>query len=99
MSDKTLPPAITPVSFTRYADDFAGFAQDLGASFERFGFAVVADHGLDQARIDGVNAAAKAFFALPEDVKRRYIVAGGGGQRGYTAFGVEAAKGYDLVDL
>ncbi len=42
---------------------------------------------------------AKAFFALPDDVKRRWRVPGGGGQRGYTPFGVETAKGAALHDL
>ena len=36
-------------------------------SFARYGFAVIADHGLDQARIDAAIADAKAFFALPDD--------------------------------
>jgi isopenicillin N synthase-like dioxygenase len=39
------------------------------------------------------------FFALPEDVKRRYHVAGGGGARGYTPFGIETAKGAQHFDL
>ena len=91
--------AIQPVSYSRYASDFDGFAEDLGASFARYGFAVIADHGLDQRHIDAVNAAAKAFFALPEAVKRRYIIPGVNGQRGYTAFGVETAKGAEHSDL
>jgi isopenicillin N synthase-like dioxygenase len=90
--------AITPVSFQRYADDFEGFAADLGASFARYGFAVISDHDLDQARIDAALGAAKAFFALPETIKRRYIT-GVGGQRGYVPFGVETAKGARLADL
>jgi len=44
-------------------------------------------------------ASAKAFFALPEEIKRSYHVAGGAGQRGYTPFGVETAKGADHFDL
>lgn len=43
--------------------------------------------------------ATKSFFALPEDVKRRYRIEGGAGQRGYVPFGVEAAKGAAKVDL
>jgi isopenicillin N synthase-like dioxygenase len=78
---------------TRYEADFDGFARDLGASFERFGFAVVADHGLDEALLAKALADTKAFFALPDAVKRAYHQAGGGGQRGYTPFGVETAKG------
>ncbi|HEX8901741.1 isopenicillin N synthase family dioxygenase [Vitreimonas sp.] len=75
------------------------FAKAMGESYAEYGFAVVRDHGLDPALIDRALAATKAFFALPEDVKRRYHVQGGGGQRGYVPFGVEAAKGADKVDL
>ena len=87
------------ISFKRIDDDFAGFAADLGASFERYGFAVVADHGISQTLIDTALARAKAFFALPEAVKRAYVVQGGAGQRGFTPFGVETAKGDDRADL
>lgn len=84
---------------TRYGVDFEGFAQDLGASFQRYGFAVVADHGLDQAMLDEALAQTKAFFALPEYVKQSYHIPGGGGARGYTPFGIETAKGAQLHDL
>lgn len=90
---------IEPVSFHRYDTDFEGFARDLGASFARYGFAVISDHGLDQARIDAALADAKAFFALPEETKRAYHIVGGAGQRGYTPFGVETAKGAEHFDL
>lgn len=79
--------------------DAHGFAQAIGRSFERFGFAVVADHGIPADLIARAEAAAKAFFALPEDVKRGYHVAGGGGQRGYTPFRVETAKDATEADL
>jgi isopenicillin N synthase-like dioxygenase len=91
--------AIEPVSYARYDSDFDGFARDLSASFRRWGFAVVADHGLDQGLIDRANAAAKAFFALPEDEKRRCHLAGSGGSRGYTPFGIETAKDAKHHDL
>ncbi|KAK0329956.1 hypothetical protein LTR94_034696, partial [Friedmanniomyces endolithicus] len=82
-----------------YDTDFQAFSDQLGASFARYGFAVVADHGLDEARITAALDDAKAFFALPEDVKRRYHQPGTGGARGLTPFGVEAAKGAATVDL
>lgn len=75
------------------------FAQDMGESFARFGFAMVKDHGLDQALIDNAWAKAKAFFALPEDNKRAYHIKGSGGARGYTPFRTEIAKGADENDL
>jgi isopenicillin N synthase-like dioxygenase len=93
--------SIPPVSFKDFSRDFPGFSQALGGSFARFGFAVIAEHGLPQDRIDAALDAAKAFFALPDEVKRRYVV-GIGGQRGYTPFGVETAKGeahYDLKEF
>jgi len=75
------------------------FATALGQSFERFGFAMVRDHGLDPGLVGQGWALAKAFFALPEAVKGRYIVAGGAGQRGYTPFGREIAKDATTTDL
>ncbi|WP_309645801.1 2-oxoglutarate and iron-dependent oxygenase domain-containing protein [Phenylobacterium sp.] len=89
--------SIQPVSFQDFGRDFDGFSRDLGGSFARYGFAVISDHGLPQDRIDRAIAAAKAFFALPDEVKRRYV--GVGGQRGYTPFGIETAKDAQHFDL
>jgi isopenicillin N synthase-like dioxygenase len=91
--------AIEPVSLRLNDDDPAAFATALGASFARHGFAVVADHGLDQARLEAALADARTFFALPDAVKRESWVEGGKGQRGYTPFGVETAKGSRHADL
>lgn len=91
--------AVRPVSYARVEADFEGFARDLGRSFREIGFAVIEDHGLDQAAIDRAVGDAKAFFALPDATKRAYHVPGTGGARGYTPFGTEAAKDADVVDL
>jgi isopenicillin N synthase-like dioxygenase len=91
--------ALKPVSLRLQAADPDAFAKALGASFQRTGFGVVCDHGLDPALLARAHERIRAFFALPEEAKRRYHVKGGGGQRGYTPFGVEAAKGAALVDL
>jgi isopenicillin N synthase-like dioxygenase len=91
-------PGITPVSFTLYARDFDAFAAALGASFERYGFAIVSDHDLNQQNIDAALDDAKAFFALPDAIKRAHV-SGQGGQRGYIPFGKETAKGAALHDL
>jgi isopenicillin N synthase-like dioxygenase len=99
LNDLAAISTLEPVSFRLYGADFAAFAAALGRSFARYGFAVISDHGLDQARIDAAIADAKAFFALPEDVKLRYKLPGVSGQRGYTAFGVETAKGAAHFDL
>jgi isopenicillin N synthase-like dioxygenase len=99
MPDQSVPSAIPPVPLSLFDADFDVFSQKLGASFERYGFAVLGGHGLDPALLKRVDAATKAFFALPEDVKRRYHKAGTGGARGYTPFGVETAKGASHHDL
>ncbi len=76
-----------------------GFAAAFGSSFERFGFAVIADHGVPQDLIDRAWAETQALFALPEDEKRGHHAPGGGGARGYTPFKTEIAKGASAVDL
>ena len=91
--------SIAPVSFDGYTADFATFARNLGGAFERYGFAVVCDHGIGQTVIDEALAEAKAVFALPDAVKRAYAVPGGAGQRGYTPFGREGARDAALHDL
>ena len=89
---------VAALSLTNRGDS-AHFAASLGCSFERFGFAVIADHGIDPALIARADQASRAFFALPEETKRRYHIAGSGGARGYTPFGIEAAKDADAADL
>jgi isopenicillin N synthase-like dioxygenase len=95
----TAPEALKPVSLTLASSDPDAFAEALGASFTRTGFAVVADHGLAPDLLACADRDIRAFFALSDEVKRRYHIPGGGGQRGYTPFGTEAAKGAQLVDL
>ena len=90
---------IASVSLTDADRDPDAFAQKLGSSFEEYGFAVIADHGIPDALIDRAEERSREFFALPNDVKRKYLIEGGGGQRGYTAFGIETAKGASAFDL
>ena len=87
------------VSMKAQATDPDGFARDIGRSFERFGFAMVADHGVPQEVVDRAWEMTKAFFALPDAEKRGYFVEGGGGARGYTPYKTEIAKGAAHVDL
>ena len=75
------------------------FAEKLGRSFEDYGFAIIADHGIPDGLIHRAEEKAKAFFALPEETKKKYFLADGGGQRGYTPFGIETAKGAKAHDL
>jgi isopenicillin N synthase-like dioxygenase len=90
---------IASVSLKDADRDPDGFALKLGRSFEEYGFAIIADHGIPDALIHRAEEKAKAFFALPEEVKRKYFIEGGGGARGYTPFGIETAKGHQAHDL
>jgi isopenicillin N synthase-like dioxygenase len=89
---------IQPVSFQEFGRDFDQFSQTLGGSFARYGFAVISEHGIAQDRIDAALAATKKFFALPDEVKKKYKLPVMG-QRGYTPFGIETAKGHQHFDL
>src|SRR5690606_30755510 len=86
---------LRPVSLAQAPADLA---VELGASFEEYGFAVVNDHGIPTEIIAVADTAMRAFFALPDGVKRAYHVQGQGGARGYTPFGIETAKGAALHD-
>jgi isopenicillin N synthase-like dioxygenase len=99
MNDIATMPSIASVSLKAAATDPDGFAEELGHSFEEYGFAIIADHGIPDELIQRAEEKAKAFFALPDEVKRKYHIAGGGGARGYTPFGIETAKGAQSHDL
>jgi len=75
------------------------FVTDLGRAYEEIGFVTVSGHFLSIELIDALYTQVKAFFDLPENVKKKYEIEGGGGQRGYTSFGKEHAKGKKEGDL
>ena len=87
---------IASVSIARPLDEVA---DELGRSFREYGFAVIRDHGIPADLIARAEAMSKAFFALPDEVKKAYKIEGGGGARGYTPFGVERAKDAEVHDL
>jgi len=99
MTDVITSDHIASVSLKDADRDPTSFAQELGQSFVDYGFAIVRDHGIPQELIERAEALSKQFFALPEEVKRKYLIPGSGGARGYTAFGVETAKGAQAFDL
>lgn len=92
-----MPDSVPLVSLRNLAP--AEFSQAFGDSFARYGFAIVADHGIDEGLIARAWALTEQFFALPEEDKRRLQVPGIAGARGYTPFGTEIAKGAKHVDL
>ena len=98
-TDTITSDSVASVSLKDADKDPTAFAEELGQSFVDYGFAIVRDHGIPQDLIDQAEEMSKKFFALPEEVKRSYLIEGSGGARGYTAFGVETAKGLKAFDL
>ena len=90
---------MTEIASVSIARPLEEVAEQLGKSFEEYGFAVIRDHGIPQELIDRAEAMSKAFFALPAETKRAYKIEGSGGARGYTPFGVETAKDAKVHDL
>ena len=91
--------SIQPVSYRLAKSDPDAFVRHFAGSFERWGFAVVSDHELPQALIDGCLDRFKQFFAQPDSAKLPFRIPDIGGARGYTPFGVETAKGATHYDL
>ena len=61
---------MTDIASVSLAQPLETIADELGRSFAEYGFAVVRDHGIPQELIDEAEAVSKAFFALPDAVKR-----------------------------
>ncbi|NML20031.1 isopenicillin N synthase family oxygenase [Pseudoflavitalea sp. G-6-1-2] len=75
------------------------FVNQLGKAYEDVGFVAVKNHGIPDALIADLYKYVQQFFSLPSDEKKKYEVPGLAGQRGYTSFGKEHAKGSDAPDL
>jgi isopenicillin N synthase-like dioxygenase len=75
------------------------FVNQLGKAYEDVGFVAVKNHGVPDELIADLYKYVQQFFALPSDNKRKYEIPGLAGQRGYTSFGKEHAKGSDAPDL
>ncbi len=75
------------------------FVHELGRAFEEVGFVSVKNHGVPPQLIDEYYDAVKKFFGMSREEKKKYEKIELAGQRGYTSFGKETAKGYDAPDL
>src|SRR5829696_17174 len=75
------------------------FVNALGKAYEEVGFVAVKNHGIPEALIRDLYQYVQQFFALPAETKLRYEKKELAGQRGYTSFGREHAKGFDAPDL
>ena len=77
----------------------ANFIQSLGTAYETVGFVAVKNHGIPEVLIAAQYEHVQQFFSLPLEKKLHYEITGLAGQRGYTSFGREHAKGSEAPDL
>ncbi|MEO6166442.1 MAG: 2-oxoglutarate and iron-dependent oxygenase domain-containing protein [Chitinophagales bacterium] len=75
------------------------FVKDLGDAYHALGFVTVKNHGISDKLIEELYREVKAFFSMPDDIKFKYEKPELAGQRGYTSFGREHAKGSKVADL
>lgn len=75
------------------------FVNELGKAYEEVGFVAVKNHGIPDDLIADLYKYVQQFFSLPVATKLKYEKKELAGQRGYTSFGREHAKGFDAPDL
>ena len=75
------------------------FVQELGKAYEEVGFVAVKNHGIPDELIGDLYQYVQQFYAQSDDIKLSYEKKELAGQRGYTSFGREHAKGFDAPDL
>ena len=93
-------PVVDLAKFTRgSAEERKEFVYELGRAYEDVGFVAVKNHGIPDELIEELYKHVKGFFGLPLELKRSYEKPELAGQRGYTSFGKEHAKGSTAPDL
>jgi isopenicillin N synthase-like dioxygenase len=75
------------------------FVQDLGKAYEDIGFVAVRGHLLNDDTSRILYTQCQQFFGLTQEIKNKYEDLKIAGQRGYTSFGKEHAKGRNVGDL
>lgn len=75
------------------------FVAALGAAYNNIGFVAIRNHFLTDAQQQQLYSTIQQFFALPDEVKKKYERNDLAGQRGYIGKGKEHAKGRNTGDL
>ncbi len=88
-----MPETIPLLDLSRLERDRAPFLADLRAASRDVGFFYLGGHGIALDQVDGVLAAARKFFALPEQEKLAIEMANSSQFRGYTRAGGELTRG------
>lgn len=100
MTDVRKVPELSLMSFlTGTNNDKTHFVNNLFSGLKDYGFIVLVDHPVHNLLTSRAYDLVHEFFQLPLETKQKYKCPAGGGQRGYTAFGVEHAKNSKFPDL
>src|SRR5580698_6560362 len=92
-------PVVDLADFSGDSAKKASFVDALGKAYEEVGFVAVKNHGIPEQTIAELYKNTKAFYSLPQNIKSKYESPQLAGQRGYTSFGKEHAKGSKAADL
>lgn len=79
--------------------DRARFVDQLFSGIKDYGFIILKDHDVSTNLLKQAYQVLEQLYSLPVETKNTYISSLGGGQRGYTPFGKEHAKGAEVMDL
>lgn len=79
-----MKPTISTLVLGDFYRDEDDFARRLGEAFQEFGFVYLTDHGVPEKTIEDNFQACRAFFALPDEIKRKYRDSDRVRARGYT---------------
>lgn len=75
------------------------FVDQIGKAYKEIGFVALKGHFLDADLSEALYKQVRNFFALEDEVKMKYEGSAIAGQRGFTSFGKEHAKGRTEGDL
>ena len=93
-------PELSMLSYVEGSEtDKVKFIDGLFQGLKDYGFIILKDHIIDQAKVDRAYEYVHEFFQLPQDTKLKYYDKKIAGQRGLTPFGMEHAKDNPNPDL
>jgi isopenicillin N synthase-like dioxygenase len=72
MSEQFIPRLFLPDYTQGNAEQKKQFSQQLGKAFNEVGFVTIANHGIDHKLIDDLYSEIQSFFALDENIKKKY---------------------------
>jgi len=89
---------IPTISIKNSNERKAIISKDILKACQDVGFFTIIDHDLDINLIKKVLNLSAEFFNQSEEIKNKYHIKDGAGQRGYTPLGIETAKNSKIPD-